>query len=290
MINTLRYHSSLYLSNVVPKQVFSVFFTRLAYIFRKNVPLQCPSFKKSQYFTSQELTLVLKNPAPKHVAIIMDGNRRWAQKQASPFMGHAAGAAILPDIVEASLDLGLEVLTVFAFSTENWRRSPQEVAILLQIFQNYLDEQCSRMVEQGVRFHVIGDPSPFSEQFKETIEETRRATCSGQEMDFVVALNYGGRDDLRRALSKITQEVLEKKIQLEDITEEKISLSLDTANFRDPDLFIRTSGEKRVSNFLLWQLAYTEVYVTDTLWPDFTPRDLLMAVLDFQKRHRRVGK
>lgn len=233
-------------------------------------------------------------PLPRHIAIIMDGNRRWAKrhflKNRNPLGGHWVGADVLTTLVEAASDLGIKILTVYAFSTENWERSTLEVNTLLEILENSLNKQRPKMIQQGVRFHVIGDITPFPLSLKKSIQMSLCETEKGNQIDFVVALNYGGRDEIRRGIQKMIQEVVEGKLSKESITEETISHYLDTAPFGDPDLLIRTSGEERISNFLLWQLAYTELYVTETLWPDFTPRDLLKAVLDFQKRQRRRGK
>lgn len=247
------------------------------------------------HYSEEELQATLSSPLPRHVAIIMDGNRRWMKKQflgklLNHLGGHWAGAEALTKIVEAASDLGLKTLTVFGFSTENWGRSSEEVAALLHILESYLETNRQKMVDQGVRFHVIGDLTPFSQKLKKTIEKTRIATAHGTGINFVVALNYGGRDEIRRATQKILEDAVLNKITAQSLTEETISQYLDTAPFGDPDLLIRTSGERRISNFLLWQMAYTEVYMTETLWPDFTPRDLLKAVLDFQKRQRRKGK
>lgn len=255
----------------------------------------CATNPRSTLYSEEELKEVWARPMPNHVAIIMDGNRRWMRKQflgeaANPLDGHWAGANVVTKIVEAASDLGLKTLTVYGFSTENWGRSPEEVEMLLFILKNYLETNRQRMVDKGVKFHVIGDLSPFSADLKNTIEITRAATKEGNKIDFVVALNYGGRDEMRRVMQKLAQDVLMGTLSKEAITEETIANLLDTAPFGDPDLLIRTSGEKRISNFLLWQLAYAEVYVTETLWPDFTPRDLLTAVLDFQKRQRRIGR
>lgn len=255
----------------------------------------CSLPPKLLQFAEEELRLVTSSPLPRHVAIIMDGNRRWMKKQffgtlLNHLGGHWAGAETLTKIVEAASDLGLKTLTVFGFSTENWGRSSEEIAALLHILETYLETNRQKMVDQGVRFHVIGDLTPFSQKLKKTIETTRAATAEGQGIDFVVALNYGGRDEIRRAMQKMFGNMLLNKLAPQDLTEETISHYLDTAPFGDPDLLIRTSGEQRISNFLLWQMAYTEVYMTETLWPDFTPRDLLKAVLDFQKRQRRKGK
>jgi undecaprenyl diphosphate synthase len=259
------------------------------------VSSECCTSQKPVYYSEEELAAAWESPLPRHVAIIMDGNRRWAKKQflgkaLHPFGGHWLGAEVLSKIVEAAAELGLKVLTVFAFSTENWGRSTEEIDTLLQIFQTYLDNNRQKMVEGGVRFQVIGDLTPFSPTFKKKIEMTCQATARGRVLDFVVALNYGGRDEMCRVMQKLTEEICSGRLSKEAITEETISRYLDTAPYGDPDLLIRTSGERRISNFLLWQLAYTEVYITETLWPDFTSRDLLKAVLDFQKRQRRRGK
>ena len=248
------------------------------------------------HYSEEHLLQIDVLSLPRHVAIIMDGNRRWARgqqgvdKNISSLGGHWAGANVLTQIVEAASDLGIKVLTVYGFSTENWGRPPEEVDTLLQILSGYLENNRQKMVSQGVRFHVIGDLTPFTDSLKQTIASTRRATAGGKGIDFVIALNYGGRDEMRRVLLKITEDMVSGSLAKHQLTEETIASYLDTAPFGDPDLLIRTSGEKRLSNFLLWQLAYAEVYMTDTLWPDFTPRDLLNAVLDFQKRQRRIGK
>jgi undecaprenyl diphosphate synthase len=254
--------------------------------------VSCSSLRKSLYYTEEELSSVWERPLPHHVAIIMDGNRRWARKQriATPFSGHWAGASVLDSIVEAACDLGIKILTVYGFSTENWGRSSEEIETLLKILRTYLEQNLQKMIEQQVRFHVIGDLTPFSEELKAIIDTTCKATAAGGKIDFVVALNYGGRDEIRRVVKKLIEEVSAGTFSEESITEEAIASRLDTAPFGDPDLLVRTSGEKRISNFLLWQLAYAELHVTETLWPAFTPRDLLNAVLDFQKRQRRKGK
>lgn len=246
---------------------------------------------KKLHFSDEQLTQLAECPLPHHVAIIMDGNRRWSEKYAlTKLGGHWRGAHVLTQIVEAAADLGIRVLTVFAFSTENWKRSPEEVESLLKIFESYLKENCQKMVVQGVRFHVIGDITPLPASLKKTIERTCLMTSKGERIDFVVALNYGGRDEICRIVKKIVAEVESGKLSKNDINENCITSFSDTSSFGDPDLLIRTSGERRISNFLLWQLAYTEVYITETLWPEFTPFDLFIAVLDFQNRQRRNGK
>lgn len=247
---------------------------------------------RSQYYTDKELFEIQRSAVPKHVAIIPDGNRRWAHQQ-SGFIatnGHWAGASIVTTILEAASDIGVDVLTVYSFSTENWRRPPHEVQTLMSIFETFLRENRQKMLDMGVRFGTIGDLTPFPQAVKDEIALTREATSKGEEIDLVLAMNYGARDEMKRAIRAMVEAVEEGKLRKEEITEEVVSHYLDTGPYGDPELLIRTSGEKRFSNFLLWQLAYTEIHVTETLWPDFTPRDLLEAVLDFQKRKRRLGR
>ena len=227
---------------------------------------------------------------PKHIAIIMDGNRRWAKNQGLLSMvGHWHGAEALTKIVEAASSMGVKVLTVYAFSTENWNRTPEEVDSIMQLFRMYLIGQKERMVREGVRLGTIGDVRKLPTQVKETLDDVKKATSGGDKIDLVLALNYGARDDIKRALVTIVEDCERGRIQKEDITEALISRYLDTAPWGDPDLLIRTSGENRLSNFLLWQISYTEVYITDVLWPDFDEQELTRAVAVFQKRVRRVG-
>ena len=229
-----------------------------------------------------------KETIPHHVAIIMDGNRRWAKKK-NPLQGHWAGAEIVLDIVRAASDLGIKVLTLYGFSTENWSRSAVEVAALEEIIEVFLRDKREQMIEQGVRLHIIGDLMPFPESLKKEVARSLDATKESKTIDLVVGLNYGGRDDIRRAFDKMVDAIGEGTLDKNKITESTIASFLDTAPFGDPDLLIRTSGEMRVSNFLLWQLAYTEIYVTQLLWPDFTPQELTQAVLSYQQRRRRIG-
>ena len=176
-----------------------------------------------------------------------------------------------------------------AFSTENWKRSSFEVDALLKIFEFFLRDNQKRMIDEEVRFHAIGDLAPFSDSLKKQIRDVENATKEGKAIDLVVAFNYGGRDELCRAFKKMHRDATLGFLDPEEITPEKVSSYLDTAPWKDPDLLIRTSGEMRVSNFLLWQLAYSEIYVTDVFWPDFTPQELYRAVRAFQLRERRIG-
>lgn len=256
---------------------------------------ECLYRHKSLHYSETELALIQECAVPAHVGIIMDGNRRWAKKEllskiTNPFAGHWVGVNVLVQIVEAAFDLGIKVLTVYGFSTENWHRSPKEIETLISIFELFLKENHDKMVAQEVRFQVIGDLTPFPASLKKEVHRVQEATKHCQGIEFAVAFNYGGRDEIKRALQAIALDVQQEKIQIESISEELIASYLDTSRLGDLDLLIRTSGEMRVSNFLLWQLAYAEIYVTDVLWPDFSPRDLFQAVLAFQKRQRRVGR
>lgn len=227
---------------------------------------------------------------PHHVAIIMDGNRRWAKKKGvPPMVGHWKGAETLTSIVDSAAHLGVKVLTVYTFSTENWSRKAEEVEALMHLFRTYLLAQKDRMVREGVRLEAIGDLDRLPAEVREAVEEVRAATIQGEKITLVLALNYGGRDDIRRAVVSILEECQAGKLRKEEITEAVISRHLDTASWGDPELLIRTSGESRVSNFLLWQICYTEVYITDVLWPDFSEKELLSALSAFQKRERRAG-
>lgn len=230
-------------------------------------------------------------PVPEHVAIIMDGNRRWAKKRGMPVSaGHLRGAETLTEIVRAASDYGVKVLTVYAFSTENWKRSAMEVKALMRLFKSYLNRQRNLMIEEGVRLNLIGDISRVPKDVAQVFEETVEATKGGTKLDLVIALNYGARDELKRAFGAMLEDCLAKKISKEELSEDLISSYLDTAKWKDPDLLIRTSGERRISNFLLWQISYAEVMVTDVLWPDFTRKDLLAAIHEYQKRELRLGK
>ncbi|NGX53763.1 MAG: Ditrans,polycis-undecaprenyl-diphosphate synthase ((2E,6E)-farnesyl-diphosphate specific) [Chlamydiae bacterium] len=239
-------------------------------------------------YTEAELAPIQQNTVPHHVAIIMDGNRRWATKK-NPLQGHWAGAAIVLDIDRAASNLGIKILTLYGFSTENWSRSEIEVAALEEIIEVFLRENRERMIEEGVRLHIIGDLTPFPESLKKEVARSLDATKECTIIELVVGLNYGGRDDIRRAFGKMVDAIGAGTLDKNNISESTIATFLDTAPYGDPDLLIRTSGEMRVSNFLLWQLAYTEIYVTGLLWPDFTSQALYQAVLSYQQRRRRIG-
>jgi undecaprenyl diphosphate synthase len=238
-------------------------------------------------YTTEELSLLDLSNIPSHVAMIMDGNRRWADQQQVPrAIGHWEGAETLTEVVRAASEIGIKTVTVFAFSTENWIRSEEEVADLMRLFEVYLHKKREEMVKEGIALSAIGDLDKLPPPVRTAYEETRRATAQGAKIQLVLALNYGGRDEIRRAISKL---VRQPHFDPDALTEEQIGACLDTARFGDPELLIRTSGEMRLSNFLLWQLSYAEIYITDTLWPQFSPKDLLEAVLHYQKRKRRKG-
>jgi undecaprenyl diphosphate synthase len=227
---------------------------------------------------------------PSHVAIIMDGNRRWAKKRGLPdIAGHVKGVEAVIPIVRAASDLGVKVLTMYAFSTENWGRTREETSALMSLFNSYLLAQKQTMIDEGVRLHAIGNSSRLPSELQNTLKEISNATRSGGTIDVVLALNYGGRDDIRRAALAMMEDHAAGKLHMEDVSERLFSTYLDTAQWEDPQLLIRTSGEFRVSNFLLWQISYAEVYVTDTLWPDFNEHDFSRAILDYQQRERRWG-
>lgn len=228
---------------------------------------------------------------PAHVAIIMDGNRRWARQNGLPeSFGHKKGADNIEKVIKAATNLGVKVMTAFAFSTENWNRSQVEVKLLLKLLMLYLRNKKKILVREGIRLRTIGDLTKFPPKVVALLEEVMVATKDGRQLDLVLALNYGSRDEIKRACAKIIEDVLEKKIQKQEVTENLISSYLDTSLWKDPDLLIRTSGEERLSNFLLWQLSYTEIYTTKTMWPDFGEKEFLLAIKEFQRRERRFGE
>jgi undecaprenyl diphosphate synthase len=227
---------------------------------------------------------------PEHIAIIMDGNRRWAKKNNRfPFVGHTKGADTLIEIIKASLDLKVKILTVFAFSTENWTRSDEEIKNLMNLFSLYLKKQIDFMIKEKISLKVIGDLNKCPRQLQKDFQETVTKTSEGSRLKLVIAINYGSKDEIKRAILKILSDFENHKIKKEDISEEMIRMYLDTKDLKDPDLLIRTSGEKRLSNFMLWQLSYTEIFITDILWPDYTRDDFVKAIIEYQNRKRRLG-
>ena len=227
---------------------------------------------------------------PQHIGIIMDGNGRWAKHRGLPRKsGHAAGAKTFERIVEDAGNIGIKVVTVYAFSTENWSRPKDEVDALMVLLEDYLDNGLSRLAGRKVRIHFIGDMNAFSDTFRKKAVHMEEATRENDGLLLNVALNYGSRSEITNAVKVIAKMVENGTISSDDINEKLISDNLYTSNQPDPDLIIRPSGEYRLSNFLMWQGAYSELWFSDCLWPDFTKDDLLRAISDYQKRNRRFG-
>lgn len=228
--------------------------------------------------------------APNHVAIILDGNGRWAKKRFLPRKaGHAAGSKTVEKICEDAYHLGINYLTVYAFSTENWKRPEDEVNALMKLLRQYLKDCIKRSTKNNMCVRVIGDITPLEEDMKESIRELEEATRENTGLHFQVALNYGSRDEMVRSMRAMAQNVKDGTLSVEDLTEDVFAGYLDTRGIPDPDLLIRTSGEQRLSNFMLWQLAYTEFYFTDVLWPDFDKNELQKAIAYYNGRERRYG-
>jgi len=230
------------------------------------------------------------NGNPRHIAIIMDGNGRWAKKKLMPrIMGHRAGVKTVRKVVEFCVQEKIEVLSLFAFSSENWRRPKKEVNMLMELFMGTLQTQVDKLDKNNIRLHIIGDKTAFSDVLQEKIKSAEKQTENNTGLNLVIAANYGGRWDITQAFKKISEKISRGELKTEQISEEQISEHLSTAGLPEPDLFIRSGGEERVSNFLLWQLAYTEFYFTDTLWPDFNQALLGEAINSFKNRQRRFG-
>ena len=228
---------------------------------------------------------------PQHIAIILDGNGRWAKAKGMPrTYGHIEGAKTVEKICEEAWKMGIKYLTVYAFSTENWKRSKEEVDALMKLLRNYM-KNCLKTAEKNdMVVRVIGDKTGLNDEIRAKIAEIEELTKDNQGLNFTIAINYGSRDEMVRAMKKLSQDVKDGKVSPDDISENMFENYLDTVGIPDPDLLIRTSGEQRLSNYLLWQLAYTEFYFTDVLWPDFSRKDLEDAVIAYNKRDRRFGK
>ena len=232
----------------------------------------------------------MANNVPKHIAIIMDGNGRWAKKRMLPrVMGHKMGADALDRMLNAAGDLGVDHITVYAFSTENWKRAEEEVKGIMGILREYINKYFREYINSDFRVDSIGDLSRLAPDLQDDIAKLKEASKDRKGIHLTIAMNYGGRDEIKRAVQKLARDVKAGKLQPEDITEELISQNLDSYPTPDPELVIRTSGEFRTSNFLLWQSAYAEYYITDKLWPDFTVDDLIDAIKSYQSRDRRFG-
>ncbi|NJN23422.1 MAG: isoprenyl transferase [Acaryochloridaceae cyanobacterium RL_2_7] len=227
---------------------------------------------------------------PRHVAVIMDGNGRWATQRNLPRIeGRSKGSPGSEEMVRLCDAWGIQALTVYAFSTENWKRPPEEVQFLMGLFERLIQRELEELCREDVRLRFIGDLSGLPTKLQAAINHAMEQTAQNQGVCLTVALNYGGRKEILKACQKLATEVQQGEIALEDIDEQRFSDALETHSLPDPDLLIRTSGEMRVSNFLLWQLAYTELYVTSTLWPDFDRHEFYQALLDYQNRDRRYG-
>ncbi len=227
---------------------------------------------------------------PNHVAIILDGNGRWAKAHGMPRnYGHLQGAKAVEDICEVAWNMGIKYLTVYAFSTENWSRPENEVSALMKLLRNYMKNCIQRASKNNMCVRIIGEKSRLDEDIRESIAELEEATKNNTGLHFTIAINYGSRDEITRAVRKLSTKVRDGVINPEDITEKMIEDELDTAGLPDPDLLIRTCNEKRISNFLLWQISYSEIYVTDIAWPDFDEKALTKACEDYSNRTRKFG-
>jgi len=232
----------------------------------------------------------LKPVLPKHVAIIMDGNGRWAQKRHLPrIAGHRAGAHSIRELVRLAGELGIEALTLYAFSTENWKRPPQEVRLLMQLLKQYLRNEVKELLQNNVRLQTIGNRKDLPGEIQKELEKSIQATAHCTGLTLVLALSYSGRADITNAVKQIAAQVKSGKLKVDSITEKMITSALSTSDLPEVDFLIRTSGEVRISNFLLWELAYSEIYITKTLWPDFKTKSFIEALKDFQGRQRRFG-
>ncbi|RII29261.1 MAG: isoprenyl transferase [Geobacter sp.] len=228
---------------------------------------------------------------PTHLAIIMDGNGRWAQQRMlKRIVGHQRGAETVKMVVEQSSQLGIKYLTLFAFSSENWSRPAIEVRALMTLLKKYIRHETARMMRNNIRYNVIGNRSELPDDVNQTLDEAIQETAANTGMVLTLALSYGGRQEISMAAARLARDITAGVLKHEDVTVDTFSGYLDTGGLPDPDFLIRTSGEMRISNFLLWQLAYTELYFTDINWPDFTINELHKALADFQSRERRFGK
>lgn len=243
-------------------------------------------FQKKNY----ENPVIDMENLPKHIAIIMDGNGRWATKRSLPRQaGHKAGAEALERVIEGAREIGLEHITVYAFSTENWKRSEEEVSGIMDLLRLYLKNYFRKFLNDNIRMDVIGDISRLDLDIQEQILEIEKESQHKDGLFVHIALNYGGRDEIRRAVEKIAEKISLGELAPDAVSEDLIAAHLDTVGVPDPELVIRTSGEERISNFLLWQIAYAEFCFTDRLWPDFDKKDLLLAIAGYQNRERRFG-
>ncbi len=227
---------------------------------------------------------------PHHVAIVMDGNGRWANKRLLPRVaGHREGVKAARNTIEACGNAGIKILTLFAFSSENWKRPRTEVVSLMDLFVSSLEKEIKKLVENGVKLQFIGDRTQFSQKLQDKIEESEQLTSANHDFTLNIAANYGGRWDVVQACKSLCEKVQSQELKVEDINENEFAKYLSTSTLPDPDLFIRTAGEQRISNFLIWQMAYTEFYYTDIFWPEFNERQLHLALEDYSLRKRKFG-
>ncbi len=234
---------------------------------------------------------VIDEKLPRHVAVIMDGNGRWAQKKILPrIAGHKEGVNALRKIVKTAAVKGIKVLTVYAFSSENWNRPSTEVSLLMDLFMTSLKQERQELYRDNVKLRFIGEHAVFSEKLQYAISEAEKLTGTNTGLELVIAANYGGRWDITNAFKLLYEKIQSGLVKIDDVDESLIQSNIAISNLPEPDLFIRTGGEIRISNFLLWQLAYTELYFTETLWPDFTPSEFEKALMWFSSRKRRFGR
>lgn len=231
------------------------------------------------------------NSLPVHIAIIMDGNGRWAKKKGEDrLFGHKRGVESVREIIEAATEIGINYLTLYAFSTENWNRPGEEVEALMELMVHSLTTETEKMIKNNIRLHVMGDVDRLSERVRESLDNTIKKTSVSTGLNLVIALSYSSRWEIINAVKAIASDALANKIELSDIDDKLFENHLTTKDFPDPEILVRTSGELRISNFLLWQIAYSELYFTETLWPDFGKEEFYKAIIDYQKRERRFGK
>ncbi len=247
--------------------------------------------KQSKLNPTQPLNHLGQFVVPQHVAIVMDGNSRWAHLRGQrPAFGHQKGTMVAKQIVEVALEAGVQFLTLYAFSSENWSRPEDEVNELMVLMRAYLTSEVDKLIANGIRLKVIGSRQKLPQDIRELIEEVERKTACCQRLTLIMAISYGGREEIARAIQSVAKDIKNGVIIPDEITEKAFASYLDTAFCPDPDLIIRTSGEYRLSNFLCWQAAYSELYFTQTLWPDFSKDEFIDALIDFNKRTRRFGQ
>ena len=235
-------------------------------------------------------TEIDKQKIPEHVAIIMDGNGRWATKKGLPrSFGHNKGVSVLKEIIKVSKNLGCKILTVYAFSTENWSRPSKEVDFLINLFEKVLRKEIKEIHQESIKIKFIGDLTPFPETLKSILNSSEVLTQKNTNFVLNVCVNYGGRQEIVKVAKELAQKSFSGEIKASEVDEKLFNAELLTNGIKDPELLIRTSGEKRISNFLLWQLAYSEIYISDVFWPDFNESEFLKAIIDYQSRNRRFG-